>query len=86
MKRTLGVCVSIWLVALVVWSIGWINSLSALSLTAPEGESLGSALLKSFVVLVTWFGAVMVAPVLTLTALTWAMVARWTASPISDPP
>ena len=72
MKRMVGVSVSIWLVAFVVWSSSWVNSLSALSLTAPEGESLGNALLKSVVVLVTWFGAVMVAPVLTLTACAWS--------------
>jgi hypothetical protein len=68
--------VSIWLVALVVWSLGWVSSLSALSLTAPGGESLGVALLKSVVALVSWFGAVMVAPVLMLTATAWAAVDR----------
>lgn len=74
MKRMLGVCVSIWVAALVVWSLGWVNSLSALSLTAPQGESLGVALMKSVVVLMCWFGAVMVAPVSMLTACTWAMI------------
>ena len=74
LKRLGGVAIFCWVGACVVWSLGWVNSLSALSLTAPEGESLGVALLKSVVVLMAWFGAVMVAPVLMLTACTGALV------------
>lgn len=77
MKRAMVVtAIASWSVAAVVWSLGWVSSLSALSLTAPEGESLGGALLKSAVVLASWFGAVMVAPVLLLSATTWTLIER----------
>lgn len=68
--------IATWVAAVAVDALGWTASLSVLSLTTPEGESFEVALLKSAVVLSTWFGAVMVAPVLTLTSLTWSLRLR----------
>lgn len=64
---------ALWVAALAVNALGWTASLSVLSLTTPEGESFEVALLKAVVVLFSCFGAVMVAPVLTLTSLTWSL-------------
>ncbi|MDP1828126.1 MAG: hypothetical protein Q8L48_32925 [Archangium sp.] len=77
MRRALLVAsATLWAGALVVSALGWTASLSVLSLTTPEGESFEVALLKSVVVLLSWFGAVMVAPVLTLTSMTWSLQAQ----------
>jgi hypothetical protein len=65
----------IWVSALLVKLAGWTDSLSVLSLTVPEGESFELALIKSAIVLMSWFGAVMVAPVLLLTAVGWRVLA-----------
>lgn len=74
MKRMSSFALFCWVIAFVVWALGWTSSLSVLSLTAPPGESFELALLKAVIVLVSWFGAVMVAPVLMLTAVTWRLV------------
>lgn len=77
MKRALAfAAATMWALALLVGVLGWTGSLSALSLTAPAGESLELALIKSAIVLISWFCAVMIAPVLLLTSMTWTLLAR----------
>lgn len=65
-----------WAAAWAVGALGWTASLSVLSLTTPDGESFEVALLKAVAVLCAWVGAVMVAPVLTLTSLTWSVAVQ----------
>ena len=72
MTRAVLLC---WALTLIVRAAGWTNSLSVLSLTVPEGESFGVALVKSAVVLSTWFCSVMVAPVMLLSAMAWRLFA-----------
>lgn len=75
MKRGMvGVAIACWVTWLATTS--WTGSLSVLSLTPPAGESFEVALIKSAVVLISWFGAVMVAPVLMLTAVSWRLLVR----------
>jgi hypothetical protein len=74
MKKLVFTSLACWAAASVVWTLGWTNSLSVLSLTAPPGEYFEVALIKAAIVLATWFGAVMVAPVLMLTALAWKLL------------
>jgi hypothetical protein len=74
MKKMVFISVACWAAAFVVWALGWTNALSVLSLTAPPGEYFEVALIKAAIVLCTWFGAVMIAPVLMLTAVTWKLV------------
>ena len=83
MKKMVFVSLGCWAAAFVVWALGWTSALSALSLTAPVGESLEVALLKAALVQIAWRGAVMVAPVLMLTAVTWKLVALGATRPTS---
>ncbi len=73
MRKMVFIAVTCWAAVFVVWALGWTNALSVLSLTAPPGEYFEVALIKAAIVLITWFGAVMVAPVLMLTAVTWKL-------------
>lgn len=57
-----------------VASLGWEDSLGALALTPPAGESLQAALLRSATVLLGRFALVLLAPILALTASAWAAV------------
>ena len=75
MRRQMAlVAVVLWVVAGLVSVAGWTSSLSALSFTYSPDEQIAYAMMKSGVVLVAWFGAVMVAPVMMLTAVTWSVI------------
>lgn len=77
----LFVSIACWAAAWAVWHLGWTASLAVLSLTTPDGESFELALFKALVVLFTWFGAVLVAPVLTLTSVAWTLLERGANAP-----
>ncbi|MDP2273865.1 MAG: hypothetical protein Q8N23_36510 [Archangium sp.] len=75
MRRKMArIAVVLWVVAGLVSLAGWTSSLSALSFTYAPDEEIAYAMMKSGVVLVAWFGAVMVAPVMMLTAMTWSLI------------
>mgnify|MGYP001603201869 FL=1 len=77
----LFVSIACWAAAWAVWHLVWTASLAVLSLTTPDGESFELALFKALVVLFTWFGAVLVAPVLTLTSVAWTLLERGANAP-----
>lgn len=82
MRRRMAMfAVALWAAAGVVSVAGWTSSLSALSFTTAPGEPFALAMTKSVVVLISWFGAVMVAPVVMLTAMAWSVFEHLKALP-----